>query len=259
MATGIESRELQLRAAEMPDKIPPQQWDVYSRVMGEARRRGIRFAIGGGFAVSTYTGRWRNTKDLDLYVHPEQRQAMITLVSEAGLTDYFEQLGYDRNWIYRAHVDDTIVDVMWAMANYRAQVDDSWFTHARTIWLRGEPVQLLALEDMIWDKMYVLQRDRCDWPDVLNLLYAGCAETDWDYLFERVGPDLPLLSGVMALFAWLCPAPAQALPRWIWSRLRLLPPPQGSAPDLDRQHADLLDKRPWLGLGAGCPPGNGRC
>ena len=30
---------------------------------------------------------------------------------------------------------------------------------------------MLPPEELIWAKLYVLQRDRSDWPDILNLLY----------------------------------------------------------------------------------------
>ncbi len=51
---------------------------------------------------------------------------MIATLIGLGLQDYFEQHPYDRNWIYRSYKGETIVDLMWAMANQRAAVDESW-------------------------------------------------------------------------------------------------------------------------------------
>ena len=45
--------------------------------------------LGGAFAVATYTGCWRNTKDLDLYVLPEHKDRMIAMLGDLGLVDYF--------------------------------------------------------------------------------------------------------------------------------------------------------------------------
>ena len=99
---------------------------MYKTVIAGARTSDIRFAVGGGLSAMTYAGQWRNTKDIDLYVLPRDRERMIALVTDLGLGDYYEKQGYDRNWIYRSYTDETIVDVMWAMANQRSQVTESW-------------------------------------------------------------------------------------------------------------------------------------
>jgi hypothetical protein len=106
--------------------IAAGEWRVYQQVIDEARAANIEFAVGGAFAVAAYTGHWRNTKDLDLYVLPERRQAMIAALTRAGLRDYYDHEAYDRGWIYRAVANDVIVDVIWAMANRRAEVDEEW-------------------------------------------------------------------------------------------------------------------------------------
>src|SRR5512142_3110926 len=97
--------------------IPEAEWSVYREVIEGIRREGIPFAVGGAFSLATYTGFWRNTKDLDIYVLPEDRERTIALLTRLGMRDYFETVPYDRWWIYRATRDDTIVDVIWAMAN----------------------------------------------------------------------------------------------------------------------------------------------
>jgi hypothetical protein len=45
-----------------------------------------------------------------------------------------------------------------------------------------------------------MQRDRCDWPDILNLIYATALELDWDHLFRRLDDDAPLLEAVLTIF-----------------------------------------------------------
>jgi len=114
------------RCASWPQRFPPEQWSVYREVIREAHHRNLRFAVGGGLAAMTYAGQWRNTKDIDLYVLPRDRGQMIALVTDLGLDDFYETQPYDRQWIYRSYKNDTIVDIMWAMANQRAQVDEAW-------------------------------------------------------------------------------------------------------------------------------------
>src|SRR6185369_2812950 len=109
-------------------------------------------------------------KDLDLYVLPSYRARAIDTVTRLGLTDYFEQFPYERHWIYRATLNGMIVDIIWAMANRRFEVD-SWWMSGPSVQFRGRTVKVLPAEAILRDKLYIMQRDRCDWPDVMNLLY----------------------------------------------------------------------------------------
>jgi hypothetical protein len=217
------------------------QSSIYVDVIREARRRGIEFAVGGGTAVATYTIFRQSTKDLDLYVTPENRGRIIEVLGHCGLRDYFDVREYDRKWIYRAHWNDCIVDVMWAMPNQRTQVDLEWLRRGPEIELYGERVRILAPEELIWAKLYIIQRDRSDWPDVLNLIYATGPQLDWDHLISRLGDDAPLLGAALIIFRWLSPDRARNLPDGICERLSNCITPQRGIPR-DR----LLDTRPWF-------------
>jgi len=229
-------------------QIPDREWAVYRPVLDEAAVRRIPFAIGGAFAVATYTGCWRNTKDLDLYVLPQHKDRMIEMLGDLGLADYFPVQAYDRWWIYRATRDNTIVDIIWAMANHRAQIDDLWMSGPE-VTLNGRRVRSLPAEALLWDKLYIMQRDRCDWPDVLNLLYSAGPDINWAYLLTRIGEDMPLLAGALSVFRWLSPGRAGEFPGWLWHKVGLAPVGQetAEAPVIDRRRADLLDRRPWFG------------
>ena len=131
-------------------------------MIAAAQQERIPFAIGGAFAVATYTGSWRNTKDLDLYVLPESRDRMIGLLTRLGLEDYYQTLAYDRWWIYRATADDTIVDLIWAMANHRAQIDELWMSgpevelngfQVKTLFKWIAPGRAAELPGWIWGRL----------------------------------------------------------------------------------------------------------
>jgi hypothetical protein len=165
------------------------------------------------------------------------------------MADYFDTKGYDRWWIYRATRDGSIVDIIWAMANHRQQIDDLWMS-GPTVDLRGHAVKTLPVEAMLWDKLYIMQRERCDWPDVLNLLYAAGASADWEMLVNRIGDDTPVLAGVLSVYRWLAPERAQQLPRWLWRRVGLEPVKPAAGPrageDFNKRRAELLDRRVWF-------------
>ena len=225
--------------------VPDEQWAVYERAIAHARAAGIPFALGGAFGLACWTGSFRNTKDLDLYVQPRDREGMIAALGRAGLRDYYDRQPYDRAWIYRAAEGEVIVDVIWAMANQRAQVDAAWLERGPEVTVRGATLRVIPVEELVWAKLYVVQRERCDWPDVLNVLHARGPALDWDHLCRRLGEDLPLLRGALALYGWLCPERAAALPPGLWREIGVPPPAPGPAAG-GRRRVDLLDSRPWL-------------
>ena len=229
------------------NRLPDEEWRVYERVAQEARSAGVQFAFGGAFATAVYTGELRNTKDFDFYIQPADLDAMKAAVSRSGLTDHFERLPYDRSWIYRASEGDVLVDVIWAMANQRAVVDPLWLSRGPLVEIRGEQMRAIPLEELIWAKLYVLQRERTDWGDILNLVSAQTSSIDWDHLMSRLGSDTPLLAAVLLIFAWLDPAAARSIPDHVWVRLRVAPDSgQGQNVVDSAARAGLIDSRPWF-------------
>ncbi len=240
---GIQAQAA--RCASWPQRFPPEEWSLYKRLLHEAAARKLPFAVGGGLAAMTYAGQWRNTKDLDLYIMSRHRDQMIALLVTLGFEDYYEKQPYDRKWIYRGCKDGNIVDLIWAMANQRAVVDETWF-EGPAVEADGERFRLLAPEESLWSKLYVLQRDRCDWPDALNLLYGVGPEMNWPRLLRNLGSDAPLVGALLFAFGWLCPERAQQLPTWLWGQFGLAPPEPNDGPEIVRKRAFLLDSRPWF-------------
>src|SRR5579862_5350888 len=222
--------------------VTDEQWATYRDAIHALRESGIRFLLGGGFALATYVGRWRNTKDIDFYIMHEDREKAVAALAQAGFTDLFDRMPYDRKWIYRSTRDGLIVDIIWAMANQRAQTDEQWFTRAPAANVRGEPLGILPMEEFLWCKLYIMQRDHCDWTDVFNLIYAVGQHVDWDHLLERLEEDRPLLKGLLTVYGWLCPKQAKRLPESLRKKLKL-PRPEALR---KRDHVRLLDTRGWF-------------
>jgi hypothetical protein len=229
---------------DLSQYIPPEQWTLFRHAIAAVRDAGLAHALGGGLAISFYTGLWRSTKDLDLYILPASRERTIAALSQVGLEDYYPVAPYDRAWIYRGHREGLIVDVIWALANRIADIDQAWLECGPKVELAGETLPLVAPEELLWSKIHVLQRDRCDWPDLVNLLYTVGPALQWERLLRRLGPEHALLASLLALFTWVAPARAAQLPGWLWPRLGLRAPAGG--PALDRHRVDLLDTRPWF-------------
>jgi hypothetical protein len=239
-------RATPIQTIDWASLIPPEQWAVYRCVLDQAVANDLKFALGGGLAVSVYTGRPRNTKDLDIYVFPADRDKTVRMMSVCGLTDYYDKNPYDRSWIYRGNRDDIIVDAIWGMANKRAQVDDDWLSRGPVIQIFDRRIRVLPAEELIWAKLYVLQRDRCDWPDVLNLIYATGVHLDWQHLFNRVAEDLPLLKAALSILSWISPEASKVMPERVMDVLGLPPPATERDPEGRPSRPDLLDTRPWF-------------
>ena len=232
---------------DLTDNISVEEWLFHRRVVESLGKRGIRFAVGGGVAFSAYSGRWRNTKDLDLFILQADRDSAIQAVTEAGFSDYFDQLPYDPAWIYRGYKEGHIVDLIWAMANHSTFVDEQWLGPSRSVLIHGLELPLTPVEELVFSKLYVIQRERCDWQDLFNIIYRQGERLDWPRLLEIVGIDAPVLGAMMRVYAWLCPEPATALPGWIWERMCVLPPDPAPGRGVDRGRIALIDTRDWFG------------
>jgi hypothetical protein len=235
------------RAAPWACLVPDDEWSVYQQAFAAVRRAQVPSMLGGAFGLACYTGRWRNTKDLDLFARPAEVPRLIDALTEAGFADYHDQLAYDRNWIYRSFRDGVIVDVIWTSPNHRSEVGDAWLEQAHWFNLRGEVWPAVPPEELVRLKLFVLQKDRCDWTDVINLIRAYGDRIDWPRLEACMGPDLPLLRAFLHVFAWLAPEQAATLPQQIapdLARAGLLPEGE-SAEFYERHRVSLLDSRPW--------------
>lgn len=234
------------RDAPWSTLIPDDQWEVFRRGTRAIQQAGVTALLGGAMALATYTRHWRSTKDVDVIVLPRDRENVVTAIREAGFDDYFTREPYDRSWIFRGFKDDVIFDVIWELPNHRVTIDDAWFERAWRIRLRDEVYAAVPPEELVRVKLYVMQRERCDWVDVLNVLGGAADEIDWAWLVRRMGRDLPLLHAVLAIFNWMSPNRARVLPDWLRQQLALPQPESEDAEGMEERRVRLFDSRPWF-------------
>lgn len=230
--------------AEWTSLVGDDQWRVYKKAIGIAREAKVPFVVGGAFGIATYTGRWRNTKDLDFFVTPENKDQFIEALLKAGFKDYYDQLAYDRSWIFRFFLDGTIVDVIWTTPNHRTVVTDGWIKNSGWLNIRDERLGVIPPEELVSIKLYVLQRDRCDWPDVINVINAAGPNMDWVRLRGLMGEDVALLKGVLTVYSWLNPAGFEKLPDGA-KALALVAEAGKVNGEVERERVALLDSRKW--------------
>ena len=235
----------QVAQAIWPQLVSSEEWHIYETALKAVRETGVPFMFAGAFSLALYTGIWRDTKDLDLLVMPEHRDIVVAAISSAGFEDFYQKLPYDRGWIYRSFHSGYIVDVIWRMANRRADVDQSWFDNAVPVAVGNEVYHVVPAEELLWHKLYVMQRERCDWPDVLNLLYTVGPQMDWKRVVARFGEDGALLNALLNVFNWICPGRLAEFPEWLRKQFHLKEPKKDSVLANER-NVKFLDSRPWF-------------
>ena len=83
------------------------------------------------------------------------------------------------HWLAKAYGEDGFIDVIYSSGNGVVQVDQEWFTHACEGEILGVPVKLCAVEEMIWSKGYVQERERFDGADIAHLIRCRGKTMDW--------------------------------------------------------------------------------
>ena len=243
-----ESTVVAVKDAPWGALIPPEQWEVLRAGTNAISEVDAPFLLAGALALATYTGHWRNTKDIDVIVRGSDRERVVEALLRSGFEDYFEKEAYDRSWIFRGFKNGVLFDVIWALPNHRVGIDDAWFQRARRIALEGVTFSVVPAEELVRVKLYVMQRERCDWVDVLNVLAASVEEIAWPWLVDRMDRDLPLLHAALAIFNWMCPGRAHALPAWLRKQFAL---PRVEGADfhlMEERRVKLFDSRPWFAL-----------
>src|SRR5215510_6331918 len=89
LATGLDTASKNSdRTSQSGGKPPPwtelvtgTEWQTYQSTTRALQIAGIPFLLGGAFGLAAYTGRWRNTKDLDLFLAPEDKSRAITVLN----------------------------------------------------------------------------------------------------------------------------------------------------------------------------------
>jgi hypothetical protein len=228
--------------------IPEEQWNVFSAGVSALEVANVPLLVHGALALATYTGHWRNTKDVDIIVRATDRDRAVAVLRKAGFEDYFERVAYDRGWIFRGWKDEVLFDIIWALPNHRVEIDDGWFKRAQPIRLRGRDLAVVPVEELIRVKLYVFQRERCDWVDVLNVLAGAVERIDWSWLVERMGRDLSLLQSVLAIFNWMSPHRAAGLPAWLREQFALPYIDVDDSAAAEERRVRLFDSRPWFAL-----------
>lgn len=184
--------------------------DVYREALAVLHESGLACLVGGAFAYESYTGIVRQTKDLDLFVRPEDSGRVLEALEKAG---YRTELRFP-HWLGKAWKDDASIDVIFSSGNGVCRVDDDWFRHAPPAVVLGHDAALTPAEEMIWSKAFVMERNRFDGGDIAHLLRARASMLDWARLLARFNRHWRVLFSHVVLFGFIYPEQRLRVPEW---------------------------------------------
>jgi hypothetical protein len=191
--------------------IPEDERVVYRRALQVLNDTGIPYVVSGLYAVYEYTGIYRKTKDLDLFVEPTRVVEAARALKADGFRVRLEQA----HWLAKALRDGKQVDLIFGTGNGLSFIDAAWHEHSRAGILAGEPVRVAPPEEMLWHRLFVSERHRSDVADVLHLILCRGDELDWQRLLERVNEHWRLLLAQIHLYDFVYPGHRDAIPQWV--------------------------------------------
>ena len=187
----------------------------YIDALRQLNETGIPFLLGGAFAFSQHSKVPRDTKDIDVFVRPADCPRVLEAFSAAG----YETESPFPHWLGKIRRDGHFMDVIFASGNGVARVDDLWFDHAPRADVLGMIVRLSPVEEMIWSKAFIQERERFDGADVLHLLRETGASLDWPRLLMRFGDYWRVLLSHLILFGFVYPDKRHNIPAWVTDEL----------------------------------------
>jgi hypothetical protein len=148
---------------------------------GALTRGGIPYLVMGGIA-SGVLGRPRWTRDVDLFLRPEDVTRALEALDEAGFETWIEH----PHWLAKAKKHEVVVDVIsrsWG----DILLDEDMLERGHVATFKDRTVVLVPPEDLVVMKAVATSEDTPRyWYDAIGII--GHTELDWEYLVRRARP-----------------------------------------------------------------------
>jgi hypothetical protein len=231
--TGLEAVEKQLGLYNKKEPLDPaedpaakithegdpeldeEEKEIYRAALQALNQDGIPYAVGATFARHAYTGIWRKTKDLDLFVKPDDLKEAMESLQKAG----FDTEVVAEHWLAKAHQRDHGIDIIFGNAHGYHPIDDRAFEGSQTAEVVGVQTRLIPIEEMIASIAYVAERRRFDGGEVVHLIKCAEGKLDWQRIADRLGDHRGLLLWHLILFDFVYPGQSDYLPQDLMAKL----------------------------------------
>jgi hypothetical protein len=186
-----------------------EEEEVFRKSLRVLNQIGIPYAVGSAFARHIYTGIWRETKDLDVFVRPEDLKRALDALREAG----FETEVLVQHWLAKARKKKHTIDLIFGAGHGQFSVDDKFFQNSIRREIVGVETYLVPVEEMIAFAMFVNTRQRFDGSEVAHLIRSRQGKLDWKRIVDRLGVHRQLLFWHLILFDYIYPGHSDYLPQ----------------------------------------------
>lgn len=162
--------------------VPTPSHEAVTAVLAEAiaalDAEEVPHLLMGGLVVARYA-RPRTTDDVDVFVRPEHAARALDALSAAG----FEVDEADPMWLYKAHKDGVLVDVIFRSSG-EVYLDEEMLTRGVRDEVRGTAATLISPEDLLVIKaIATAEHGPHHWYDALAIIAR--TPLDWSYLVDR--------------------------------------------------------------------------
>ena len=226
----------------MPDEHPNA---AYATALAALRAARVPHVVGGGLAIQHY-GRRRSTKDLDLFIRPQDVEVALNALAAAGFTT----MDTDAAWLRKAVRDDAHIDlVVSSMGSIMLTGDE--IERSLTVELDGVPMRIFRPEDLLLRKIYLIRDEGPDWHDAFSILESEGAKLNWT-MVERDELDPRPLAGFLLVADARSPGliPPHVLARYLrraglfydrYAQLHLPETATTSVPEVGRENDQHID------------------
>lgn len=201
--------------SSVPLELPVRQQRLFREVLTLLNSHELPYAVSGAFALREYTGICRYTKDLDVFLSVQHASQALRYLAEHE----FECEIRDPVWLAKAHRNGYFVDLITGMSNGVLAVDASWIERAHPATVVGVKTKVLAPEELLASKLFVIRRERFDGADIAHIIYASRGSLDWERILQLVGDHWEVLLWMLILFRYVYPAQTDYVPKELWRDL----------------------------------------
>jgi predicted nucleotidyltransferase len=166
--------------------------EVLAAAIAAVEGANIPYLVIGGIATATW-GRPGGIRDVDLFVSEADAPRVLDALGEAG----FSTRVADPRWLYKAHKNEILVDVIFAVKG-GIHLSHEMIARGRDREVEGVTVRLISPEDLIVTLAASEKEDTDYWHDALGVIEHSCL--DWNYLTKRAG-EAPLRVLSLLLYA----------------------------------------------------------
>ena len=135
-----DTRERTLEAHERERREQEKQ-AIYGEGLRALVEANAPFLVGGGFALYGYLGRWRTTKDVDVFIQADDLHTVLHILMRAGFVCEITDVA----WLAKAKKGEACIDIIFCSYNGLFPVDKGWFDNARRAIVLGIPCKIVEI------------------------------------------------------------------------------------------------------------------